>query len=120
MKRNKILCSFFLLKTETFQFKSFKEAAWKFVHAIAIDPDHLYETSKANLSLSANKEVAAKLSADNYKEPLLGDEEIFKSYQKEGEKITNEKFIGTRYDGYMSRVRIQIWKSNDNLSVLKL
>jgi hypothetical protein len=48
------------------------------------------------LSLSANKEVAAKLSADNYKEPLLGDEEIFKSYQKEGEKISNEKFIGTR------------------------
>ena len=76
--------------------------AWEIIKHLSIDEDEMVKYNKETLDLSSNKDVNEELVNYDYKEPLLGGQEIFKTYAAEI-NIVDETFgdtsVVTKYDG---------------------
>ena len=82
-----------------------KEAAWEAVKYMGLDEDNLYSYCLSALSLAANKSVNEKLVDNDYKEPLLGGQAIFKTYlaaTADVEAKYGDSTNTTKYDGFIA------------------
>ena len=82
-----------------------KDAAWDAIKYRVLNEDNLYELRARELSFSSNKLVNERLLANGHREPLLGGQEIFKTYNKEVPNV-EAKFGNTinitKYDGFIA------------------
>jgi len=87
------------------QASSNKQGAWETVKYMALDDDNLYDYCTSTLSLSSSKSVNQKLADNDYKEPLLGGQAIFKSYNAESVNVEakfKDSTNTTKYDGFIA------------------